>query len=230
MLYAWIDGEKRPPKGKGERTTCLTCGGIMTSVMPAENVPHWRHRAGDCDPWSEPEGLWHLGWKEAFDLSCREISLIDPATSERHRADVLCGAGTTEATIVELQHSSISEEERNARDTFYKQAHRMFWLVHIHSEHSFLGFNFGMSLDMSSRPLTHEGRKFGVMNWMGPNKQFIEKWKRSSAHVFFDFGGHIFYLAGEAATREMVGTLKRGEYALCRLKREDFIKAVHWND
>lgn len=100
MLYAWIGDEKRAPRAKGERTICRDCGGLLSAVMPVENVPHWRHKAGDCDPWSEPEGPWHLGWKERFDLSCREISLIHGATGERHRADVLCGTGTPKATVL----------------------------------------------------------------------------------------------------------------------------------
>lgn len=230
MLYAWIDGEKRAPRAKGERTTCIGCGGLVTSVMPSENVPHWRHKAGDCDPWSESEGPWHLGWKENFDLSCREVSLTDAGTNERHRADILSKAGTAAATVLELQHSSISEEERNARETFYRQAHRMFWLVHIHSESSFLGFSFGLSLNLSRRPITHDGKKFGIMHWMGQSKQFIEKWKKSRAHVFFDFGGNIYYLANEAVSQKMAGTFKRGEYALCHLTREEFIKAVLLED
>src|SRR5207253_3862826 len=114
MLYAWIDGVKRAPVAKGERTVCRGCGGVLTSVIPAENVAHWRHKAGDCDLWSETEGPWHLGWKELFDMSCCEVVLHDAATGERHRADVLCGLGSPKATVLELQHSSISEEERNA--------------------------------------------------------------------------------------------------------------------
>ena len=50
MLYAWIDGIKRAPLTKGESTVCRDCGGLLTSVMPVENVRHWRHKAGDCDP------------------------------------------------------------------------------------------------------------------------------------------------------------------------------------
>jgi len=36
MLYAWIDGVKRPPLAKGERTVCRACGGLLTSVIPVE--------------------------------------------------------------------------------------------------------------------------------------------------------------------------------------------------
>jgi hypothetical protein len=230
LLYAWIDGVKRPPAFKGEHTTCRDCGGVLTAVIPVENVRHWRHKAGDCDPWSEPEGEWHLGWKEKFDIACREIGLVDPKTGERHRADVLCGMGTNRATVLELQHSSISEDERNAREAFYRQAHRMFWLIHIHSETSFLAHNFGMSMDFQSRTHVLDGKKFAVMRWVGRSQQFIEKWKRAKAHVFFDWSGHIFYLASEEVSQRLGGPLKRGHFALCHLTSEEFLQAVHWRD
>lgn len=230
MLYAWINEQKRAPSRKGERTTCLDCGGLLTSVMPVENVPHWRHRAGDCDSWSEPEGPWHLSWKEKFEVNCREIALRDGSSGELHRADVLVNGGEPDATVLELQHSAISEAERDAREAFYKQDHRMLWLVHIHSENSFLGHSFGLSLDFKSRPVDIDGRKFAIMTWMGSNKQFIEKWKRASAHVFFNAGPFIFYLAGPKVLARLGRPLSRGEFALCQLSHDDFVRAVHGRD
>jgi hypothetical protein len=226
MLYAWVGDQKREPISKGERTTCRDCGGLLTAVMPVENSPHWRHKAGDCDSWSEPEGPWHLGWKEQFDISCREISLRDPLTGELHRADVLVGRSTPMATVLELQHSSISEDERNAREAFYRRAHRMFWLVHIHSENSLLGSYFSLSLDFRSRIVTLDGKQFAIMRWTGPNKQFIEKWKRAAAHVFFSVGTYIFYLAGPGVMTRLGEPLKLGEFALCALSHAEFVRAV----
>lgn len=229
MLYAWIDGVKRSPIAKGERTTCRDCCGVLTSVIPVENVNHWRHKAGDCDIWSEPEGPWHLAWKEAFPESCREVGLIDSMTGERHRADVLCGVGTSQATVLELQYSPISEDERIAREAFYQQAHRMFWLVHVHDgPSSFTGWSFAASIDWQSQPVDIDGRRFAIMQWYGRSKQFIEKWKRATAHVFFECQGHIFFLAGDTLSRRMTGgtPLKKGQYALCLLTREQFIQAI----
>lgn len=229
MLYAWVDGVKRPPLVKRESTTCRDCGGALTSVIPAQNVKHWRHKAGDCDSWSEPEGPWHLAWKEVFPQHCREIGLIDNTTGERHRADVLCNAGTPQAIVLELQYSSISEDERAAREAFYLQAHRMFWLVHVHdTSTSFTGYSFALSLDWQSRPIEIDGREFAIMQWYGHSKQFIEKWKRSTTHVFFECQDNIFFLAGDAITRRMTGgkPLLKGQFALCRLTRDEFICAV----
>lgn len=117
MLYAWVGDQKRAPAEKGERTTCRDCGGLLTAVMPVENTRHWRHKAGDCDPWSEPEGPWHLGWKELFDMSCREIALRDPTTGELHRADVLVGSGTPKATVLECS------TPRSARTSVMRARH-----------------------------------------------------------------------------------------------------------
>lgn len=144
MLYAWVGDQKRAPVAKGERTTCRDCGGLLTAVMPVENTPHWRHKAGDCGPWSEPEGPWHLGWKELFGMSCREIALRDPATGELHRADVLVGSGTPRATVLGRQHSSIGEDERNAQNVTLrlcsKHAYRD---IHIWQLGSRLGQSIG---------------------------------------------------------------------------------------
>ena len=142
VLFAWVEGKKRAPEIKGERTTCNDCGGQLTAVLPLQNVPHWRHLAGECDPWSEPEGPWHLWWKSQFDISECEIGLLDDVTGERHRADVLV-TGATQTTVLELQHSSISDEERAARELFYARGRRMFWLLDMHDEKSFRAYNFG---------------------------------------------------------------------------------------
>ncbi|WP_245312427.1 hypothetical protein [Rhizobium sp. R693] len=106
----------------------------------------------------------------------------------------------------------------------------MFWLVHIHNESSFLATYFGMSLDFRSRVVDVDGKTFAIMDWAGPNKQFIEKWKRATAHVFFNIGPHIFFLAGPGLAKHLGATLRRGEFALCGLTRDEFLKAVHWND
>jgi len=227
MLEALIDGQKRPPKVRGERTSCPDCGSILIAVMPFEIRPHWRHEGRDCDSWSEPEGQWHIEWKELFDRSCRETTLRDPLTDEHHRADILVCRDTPYATVLELQHSSISYDEISAREAFYKREHRMFWLVHIHNEKSSLGYNFFNSLDLQSCLVKYKGNTFAIMQWMGRSTQFIEKWKRATAHVFFQAGAYIFYLASPIVAKNLGRTFGRGEYALCQISQNDFLDAVH---
>ena len=226
MLYAWIDGVKRAPLEKGEKTICCDCGGVLTSVIPIQNVKHWRHKSSDCDSWSENEGPWHLSWKENFDIRFREICLIDEISGEKHRADILCNPETPESTVLELQHSNISEEERISRESFYSQKNKMFWLVHIHNEKSFHGFGFEQAL-ISSSKVEYSGRQFQISTWVSRSNQFIEKWKRSNVDVFFDFKGHIFYLANNNLSTKLGGPFRRGEFAVCELSKLEFISAVN---
>lgn len=229
MIYAWIDGQKRQPLVKGEKTVCKDCGGTLVAVLPSQNIHHWRHKAGDCDTWSEPEGPWHLKWKEYFSEECREVALRDLLTNELHRADILYGQGSGLETVLELQHSHISEEERISRETFYKQGRRMFWLIHIDAPTaSSKGWSFNISLDFKRKPVQHDTHTYGIMQWYGRSKQFIEKWKNSDAHVFFDFEGRIFYLANTRFAEKLNKgvPLNKGEFALCILTREEFIDAV----
>ena len=153
---------------------------------------------------------------------------MDPATGECHRADIRHdgGAGGV-ATVLELQHSPISEKERLAREAFYGREHRMFWLLHLHDDDSFLETSFGISLDIPGRQVICRGRTFVIMTWRGRSVQFIEKWKRASAHVCFDYRGNIFFLAGPDLSRKLGGPFSRGEFALCHLTREAFVRAIH---
>ena len=105
----------------------------------------------------------------------------------------------------------------------------MFWLVHIDaSSTSSNGWNFHISLDFKSRNVKHDDHSFAIMQWFGRSTQFIEKWKRSNAYVFFDFKGHIFFLANKRLSEKLNNgiPLLKGEYALCLLTREEFIDAV----
>jgi hypothetical protein len=226
MIYAPIGGERRQPLSKGERATCPGCGAALNAVLPRENIRHWRHKGGDCDSWSEPEGEWHLGWKETFPIDCREISMRDPDTGELHRADVLCRSSASgRGVVLELQQSPISEAERVSRERFYMREHRMFWLVNVHDSNTFRAFSFAISLSFK-KPTIFSGRTFYQMDWMGPSKQFIEKWKDSAAHVFFYFNGSIYYLATRLACEALHSKHVRGEFSLARLTDEEFIAAV----
>jgi hypothetical protein len=116
MLYANSpDGGKitATPDAEG---TCPLCGVNLVSKCGRINAWHWAHKdMANCDPWYEPETPWHFGWKQ----------LVAPAFCEfrlpPHRADIL-GNG---ATVIELQHSSISPEEIEEREQFYDN---MIWL------------------------------------------------------------------------------------------------------
>ena len=119
MLYATVDGVKRTaePKLKG---VCPDCQGEMISKCGSVMPWHWAHRElTDCDPWYEGETAWHLSWKAKFPVEFSEISIVKNGV--RHRADVQFPSGA----VFEIQHSSISPEDIQAREEFYGE---MAWL------------------------------------------------------------------------------------------------------
>lgn len=102
----------------GARTTaywkaegwCPTCGERVIPKVGDINIPHWAHQSrSDCDPWSEPESEWHLGWKALVPAEQQEV-VMGP-----HRADIVTRTGR----VVELQHSSLDPSQIWERERFY---------------------------------------------------------------------------------------------------------------
>jgi hypothetical protein len=107
----------RAEAAKGLQGTCPSCAAPVRPKCGSIVVHHWAHHArGECDPWSEPEGEWHRGWKLAVPPERREV-VMGP-----HRADVVTASGG----VVELQHSPISPEVIAEREAFYGE--RMAWI------------------------------------------------------------------------------------------------------
>jgi len=116
MMYATAPQGNRITATPGAEGNCPLCGADLVPKCGQINVWHWAHKiTADCDPWYESETAWHFGWKQ----------LVQPAFCEfrmpPHRADILGNA----ATVIELQHSSISPEEIEKRERFYDN---MIWL------------------------------------------------------------------------------------------------------
>lgn len=108
--------EKKIEAFSGGRGTCPICGSEAISKCGPRIIHHWAHyRIRDCDPWWENETLWHREWKNKFPIECREVSHI-AEDGEIHRADVETPTGI----VVEIQHSTMTDEERISRENFYK--------------------------------------------------------------------------------------------------------------
>ncbi|EHR70719.1 competence protein [Burkholderiales bacterium JOSHI_001] len=122
MQYALVDSVRTLPR-PGLRGTCCLCGSETLAKCGTIKIWHWSHvRREDCDPWWERESEWHRTWKNLFPESWREVVHQDSQSGERHIADVRTSAGT----VIELQHSAIAVEERNAREIFYQN---LIWIV-----------------------------------------------------------------------------------------------------
>ena len=121
MNLALVDGERREaqPRLSGK---CCFCDGAMIPKCGNIRAPHWAHRAiRSCDPWKEPETDWHRDWKNKFPREWQEFIQWSDA-GEKHIADVKTESGV----VLEFQHSHLHQDERKARENFYR---KMVWVV-----------------------------------------------------------------------------------------------------
>ena len=121
MQYALLSGKKSIPV-KGAKGTCPICNAPMVAKCGPRVIHHWAHKTRrNCDPWWENETAWHREWKSYFPESCREVSHTAP-DGEVHRADIKTPTGI----VIEVQHSALTDSERESRETFYGN---LIWIV-----------------------------------------------------------------------------------------------------
>ena len=107
MRWAQAGADRIEPSPRAV-AQCPSCSSEVISKCGEIVSWHWAHKVKDCDPWSEPESEWHLGWKQRFPSNWQEI-VIGP-----HRADVKTPFG-----VLEFQKSSISIATIKEREQFY---------------------------------------------------------------------------------------------------------------
>ena len=114
MQLALVDND-RVEAFPGGRGLCPICGSEMIPKCGPRVMHHWaHHRPKDCDPWWENETPWHREWKNLFPIECREVSHTAD-DGEIHRADIKTPTGI----VIEVQHSSMTDAERQSREDFY---------------------------------------------------------------------------------------------------------------
>lgn len=107
--------DQREEAFPGGRGICPICGSEMIAKCGPRVMHHWaHHRPKDCDPWWENETPWHREWKNLFPIECREVSHTAD-DGEIHRADIKTSTGI----VIEVQHSSMTDAERQSREEFY---------------------------------------------------------------------------------------------------------------
>lgn len=119
MMLALVNGV-RTLAAPGLQGVCPGCAAPVIPKCGAIRVHHWSHLRTECDPWWEPEGLWHREWKLRFPMAEVEVA-FGP-----HRADI-----ATPLRVIELQSSTISPEQIAAREAFYAtvRPRGMVWLL-----------------------------------------------------------------------------------------------------
>jgi len=127
--FAYYNG-LRTKAEPGLKGTCPHCGSNVTARCGSKNIWHWSHTVGkNCDPWQEPETLWHRRWKEQFGDAYSEVRIT--TDNVFHIADVY-----KNNIVFEFQNSPISAEEIVARENFYGE--QMMWVINgAHFETSF---------------------------------------------------------------------------------------------
>lgn len=115
---------------------CACCGETLITRKGEKNAHHFAHRKGTVckDTWNRSSSKntydisnWHNEWQNQFPKENQEIILRLGDIS--HRADVMISR-----TIIEFQHSIISEQHFDERNNFYKNfGYRLVWLFDISS-------------------------------------------------------------------------------------------------
>jgi competence protein CoiA len=109
VIYANTPSETRVTATPRARASCPACSGEVLAKCGKIVSWHWAHVGADCDPWSEPMTQWHLDWQAEAPPERREV-IMGP-----HRADLV----TPDGRVIELQHSSISVDDIQAREAHY---------------------------------------------------------------------------------------------------------------
>ena len=121
MKFALVNGNKTSaePSLNG---ICPFCNSEVIAKCGKINIWHWAHiPRKNCDKWWENETEWHRKWKNYFNIRNQEI-IHFAEDGEKHIADIK----TDDDLIIELQNSSISYEEIQSRNSFYK---KIIWIV-----------------------------------------------------------------------------------------------------
>ncbi len=110
----------------GEEYCCPVCGNpVVVKAAKSDNVrTHFAHKRNTLclDDWKHDMSDWHFEWQSKFPIESREIVVEKDGVV--HRADILIND-----TVIEFQHSPISGEEFEERNSFYKSCgYRVVWL------------------------------------------------------------------------------------------------------
>ena len=121
MRYANTGSDKTEAAPNVLFATCPCCNEDVIPKCGNIKAWHFAHKAkSDCK--YKPMTEWHYEWQSNFNKNFLEVIHKDRNTGEKHIADVKNSAGV----VIEFQHSSISQDEVESRESFYK---KMVWVL-----------------------------------------------------------------------------------------------------
>ncbi len=105
---------------------CPICGEQLRTRKGTTNAHHFAHKNNsNCvnrDGWHYDMSDWHYDWQNQFPVDNQEI--VFTRDDKTHRADVFINN-----TVIEFQHSPITESEFNDRNDFYKSlGYKIIWI------------------------------------------------------------------------------------------------------
>ncbi len=110
---------------KGEYK-CPICNERVELRKGEVRIPHFAHwKKSTClDTWSHDMSEWHYMWQDKFPTNCQEVVVENEG--KKHRADVLI---SDHNLVIEFQHSRLSAEEFQERNSFYNNCgYHVVWL------------------------------------------------------------------------------------------------------
>ena len=190
MKFA-LANNKRIEATKGGKGECPSCESELVAKCGEIVIHHWAHMKKCDDHWWENETEWHRNWKNEFPDEWQEIIHYDEG-GERHIADVK----TSEDWIIEFQHSAISKEERNSRDSFYN---KLIWIVDGMRRKTDLK-QFQSMLNASNfiyfDPL--------LLSVDTQERRLPLEWEDSNSIIFIDFGDSLIsYRDGYSSNKDL---------------------------
>ena len=115
-----------------EQYFCPTCGEKLILKRGDIRIHHFAHYSKNLckDTWDYDMSYWHQNWQSKFPIECQEV--VKELNGEKHRADVLIEDAKV---VIEFQHSKLSFEEFNERNTFYKKlGYKVIWIFDVVEE------------------------------------------------------------------------------------------------
>lgn len=126
MIIAYNDKKERvhiDNAVRGNEYFCPTCGDKLCIKRGNIKCHHYSHLSvSTCDGWHYDMSEWHNSWQNQFPIENQEV--VFELDGKKHRADVFINN-----TIIEFQHSKISNAEFNERNDFYNSlGYKVIWI------------------------------------------------------------------------------------------------------
>jgi hypothetical protein len=111
---------------RSEDYFCPCCGSKMVLRMGDIRIHHFAHPSDSIcrDTWHYDMTEWHYEWQNRFPKEYQEI--VKTKDGQKHRADVLI---ESEKVVFEFQHSPLSPDEFENRNSFYNSlGYKVIWI------------------------------------------------------------------------------------------------------